>query len=229
MDPKKQPQLSVFRKMISLVVDYIKNFNSSNNFLSKMVKGNSTKLLINSGIVLFIILCIFGIFIYFYVVRQSLANDINNTDLLNFEVGSKYSDLCGVSETECPSFEFVNGIIEERFNNDDNYASINLDLASSKRFSITVGSKLINVAIIPYDWIWASTGYGVYVVDVNQKKSIANIINDKDLLQSIEVSDGKILLKLESWEQANIVYLKSCSFNDDLKNKEIECEIVDSI
>ena len=128
------------------------------------------------------------------VVSNTNEPKINNlspewTSLLNnLYVPAKYSDLCGfMSKNKCPEFSFVNGGLPEKFKNNihgekggSGNADLSLAISDSKVGTFIIANKIIDIAVVPYLWIWGSSGNSIYIVE--KKNDKAEVISRLDAM-----------------------------------------------
>lgn len=143
--------------------------------------------------------------------------------LSNLQVPDKYSDLCGFMANNCQGFSFQNG--ELPANLKDNIhglpgnANISLIMDEAVSGKLIIDNKIIDIIAVPYSWVWASSGYGIYVVknDNNKLEIVARIDSGKTKPEVLTIYDNKIFFsKLRESSTDSI----ECIFKDNKLSEE---------
>jgi len=160
---------------------------------------------------------IYNVFIPYSLLEDSVCfNSYENNEifirrsLLNLYVPAELSSDSCLSDN-CESFRFYEG----KFNDIDSYnfsrdnASISISLNDYKTGSLLNNGKRENIVVVPYSWLWASTGQSLYVLKIDD--------NDLTLLSRINV--GKLPpenLRIEN----NRIYFNSTNLDGSDNSKE---------
>jgi hypothetical protein len=157
--------------------------------------------------------------------------------LNNLYVPSKYSDICeSKSKSNCPAFSFENGKLPEKLQNnlhgekskDDGNAEVSLFISGTKAATIVINKKKIDIAVIPYNWTWASGGWGVYIVGIIDNRAEVIAKTDKDKLRPVinGIFDNKISIStpIYSDNNSNEIINSTCFFkNNELGDYFFQC------
>lgn len=154
---------------------------------------------------------------------RDIGNNLENFDglswddaLLNLKVPAKFSDLCGFMADNCNGLTYKNGKLIST--SDNASLSLLMDGAVAGRVNGT------NIIVAPYNWVWASGGYGVYVIknDNNKLEIIARIESGKEIPEILNVYEDKIYFdKFKDDKRSRV----SCLFkNNKLSNEFLSCE-----
>jgi len=168
---------------------------------------------------------IYDMFIPYTVLENNLCfKDIGNNEilikrnLLHLDVPSKLSDACGFMADNCESFSFYEG----KFNELDDYdftkdkASISVSFNDYKVGGLLNGGKMEQVVVAPYSWQWASSGYGLYVLKIenNNLVLLSRIDVGKGLPGNIKIENNKIYFSYTNPDDSEIP--KECYFKNNI-------------
>jgi hypothetical protein len=175
---------------------------------------------------------IYNMFIPYTVLENNLCfKDSGNNEilikrnLLHLDIPSKLSDSCGFMADNCDSFSFYEG----KFNELDDYdftkdkASISISFNDYKVGSLLSSGKIEQVVVAPYFWQWASSGYGLYVLKIenNNLVLLSRIDVGKGLPENIKIENNKIYFSYINLDGSEIS--RECYFNNVIEEKNLIC------
>lgn len=177
---------------------------------------------------------IYNIFIPYTVLDNNLCfKDSGNNEilikrnLLHLDVPAKLSDTCGFMADDCESFSFYEG----KFNDLNDYdftqdnASISVLFNDYKVGNMLSGGKNEQIVIAPYSWQWASSGYGLYVLRIENSNIalLSRIDVGKGLPENIKIENNKIYFSYINLDNSKIS--KECYFKDNIiEEKNLICK-----
>jgi len=178
---------------------------------------------------------IYDIFIPYTVLENNLCfKDSGNNEilikrnLLNLDVPAKLSDTCGFMADNCDGFSFYEG----KFNELDDYdftkdkASISILFNNDyKAGNMLNGGKNEKIVVAPYSWQWASSGYGLYILKIenNNLALLSRIDVGKGLPENIKIENNKIYFSYINLDDSEIS--RKCYFKDNkIEEKNLICE-----
>lgn len=178
---------------------------------------------------------IYDIFIPYTVLENNLCfKDSGNNEilikrnLLHLDVPAKLSDTCGFMADNCDSFSFYEG----KFNELDDYdftkdkASISILFNNDYKVgNMLNGGKNEQIVVAPYSWQWASSGYGLYVLKIenNNLVLLSRIDVGKGLPENIKIENNKIYFSYINLDDSEIS--RKCYFKDNkIEEKNLICE-----
>ena len=178
---------------------------------------------------------IYDIFIPYTVLENNLCfKDSGNNEilikrnLLHLDVPAKLSDTCGFMADNCDSFSFYEG----KFNELDDYdftkdkASISILFNNDYKVgNMLNGGKNEQIVVAPYFWQWASSGYGLYVLKIenNNLVLLSRIDVGKGLPENIKIENNKIYFSYINLDDSEIS--RKCYFKDNkIEEKNLICE-----
>jgi len=177
---------------------------------------------------------IYDIFIPYTVLENNLCfKDSGNNEilikrnLLHLDVPAKLSDTCGFMADNCDSFSFYEG----KFNELDDYdftkdkASISILFNNDYKVgNMLNGGKNEQIVVAPYSWQWASSGYGLYVLKIenNNLVLLSRIDVGKGLPENIKIENNKIYFSYINLDDSEIS--RKCYFKDNkIEEKNLIC------
>ena len=178
---------------------------------------------------------IYDIFIPYTVLENNLCfKDSGNNEilikrnLLHLDVPAKLSDTCGFMADNCDSFSFYEG----KFNELDDYdftkdkASISILFNNDYKVgNMLNGGKNEQIVVAPYSWQWASSGYGLYVLKIenNNLVLLSRIDVGKGLPENIKIENNKIYFSYINLDDSEIS--RKCYFKGNkIEEKNLICE-----
>ena len=177
---------------------------------------------------------IYDMFIPYTVLENNLCfKDSGNNEilikrnLLHLDVPAKLSDACGFMADNCDSFSFYEGKFNELNDYDftqDN-ASISVLFNGYKVGNMLNGGKNEQIVVAPYSWQWASSGYGLYVLKIenNNLFLLSRIDVGKGLPENIKIENNKIYFSYINLDDSEIS--RKCYFKDNkIEEKNLICE-----
>jgi len=177
---------------------------------------------------------IYDIFIPYTVLENNLCfKDSGNNEilikrnLLHLDVPAKLSDTCGFMADNCDSFSFYEG----KFNELDDYyftkdkASISILFNNDYKVGNMLNSgKKEQIVVVPYFWQWASSGYGLYVLKIenNNLALLSRIDVGKGVPENIKIENNKIYFSYINLDDSEIS--RKCYFKDNkIEEKNLIC------
>jgi hypothetical protein len=113
--------------------------------------------------------------------------------LLNLKVPAEFSDLCGFMADNCDGFTYKNGELPDNLKNEMQSTPGNASLSLLMDGAVAGRINNTNIIVVPYNWVWASGGYGVYVIknDNNKLEIISRIESGKEIAWKSTALDDK--------------------------------------
>lgn len=148
-------------------------------------------------------------------------------NLLGLDVPAKLSDSCGFMADDCEMFSFYEG----KFNEPGSY-----DFTSDKAYILTsfndykTGNLLENkgytqIILVPYTWVWASSGNGLYVIKKNGNNLdiVSRIDVGKRPPENLRIENNKIYFNSTNLDESD--NSQECYFKDNkLEEKNLVCK-----
>jgi len=177
---------------------------------------------------------IYNMFIPYTVLENNLCfKDSGNNEilikrnLLHLDVPSKLSDTCGFMADNCESFSFYEG----KFNELDDYdftkdkASLSVLFNNYKVGKMLSAGKNEQIVVAPYSWQWTSSGYGLYVLKIenNNLVLLSRINVGKRPPENLRIENNKIYFNstnLDGSDNSRECYFK----NNKLEEKNLVCK-----
>ncbi len=168
---------------------------------------------------------IYNVFIPYVLLENNLCfKGVNNNEimirrnLLNLDIPSKLSNTCGFMADNCDSFSFYEG----EFNELDDYnftkdkASVSVLFNDYKAGNMLSGGKNEQIVVAPYSWQWASSGYGLYVLKIenNNLVLLSRIDVGKGLPENIKIENNEIYFSYTNLDDSEIS--KECYFKNNI-------------
>jgi hypothetical protein len=177
---------------------------------------------------------IYNIFIPYTLLEDSICfkgasnNEILiKRSLLDLDVPAKLSDSCGFMADDCEEFSFYKGKFNEPgsydFTSDKAYISISFnDYKTGNLLENKVNTEII---LVPYTWVWASSGDGLYVIKKNGKNLdiVSRIDVGKRPPENLRIENNKIYFNstnLDGSDNSRECYFK----NNKLEEKNLVCK-----
>lgn len=176
---------------------------------------------------------IYNVFIPYSLLGDNICfNSYNNNEilirrnLLNLDIPAHLSDSCGFMASNCEEFYFYKG----KFNEIDDYdftkdkPSISVLFNDYKTGSLLNNKKLEQVVVVPYSWLWASNGHGLYVLktDDNYSTLLSRINVGKLPPENLRIENNKIYFNSTNLDGSD--NSKECYFeNNIIEEKNLIC------
>jgi len=177
---------------------------------------------------------IYEMFIPYSLIKDNNCFNGNSKDilirreLLGLDVPARLSDSCGFMSKDCDGFRFFEGKMNDvdYDNLDREESSMSINFEDYVIGNILESSKETEILVTSYNWQWASSGQGLYVIkiDGNNLKLISRIDTGKLGAEEIKIKDNKIYFT--SKELGNNTESKqSCYFrNNVLEESSLICD-----
>lgn len=169
---------------------------------------------------------IYDIFIPYTVLENNLCfKDSGNNEilikrnLLHLDVPAKLSDICGFMADNCDSFSFYEGKFNELNDYDFTKDKASISILFNNDYKVgdmLNGGKNEQIVVAPYSWQWASSGYGLYVLKIenNNLVLLSRIDVGKGLPENIKIENNKIYFSYINLDNSKIS--KECYFKNNI-------------
>ena len=176
---------------------------------------------------------IYNVFIPYTLLENNLCfKGVDNNEilirrnLLNLDIPSKLSDSCGFMADDCEGFYFYEGQFNELNDYDftKDKASILIMFNDYKTGKLLNNGKFDQIVIAPYSWQWASSGYGLYVLKIenNNLVLLSRIDVGKGIPENIKIENNKIYFSYINLDDSKIS--RECYFkNNVIEEKNLIC------
>jgi len=144
--------------------------------------------------------------------------------LLNLDVPAELDNSC--ESDNCDGFSFYKGAFNDIDSKDHSrdYASINIYIEDYKTGYLLNNGKREQIVVVPHSWLWASTGYGLYVLKIenNNLTLLSRIDVGKGLPENIKIENNKIYFSYINLDDSEIY--KECYFkNNIIEERNLTC------